>query len=170
MSIPLTDIERLYIKKRLNGKMLTPVRSLPTTVFPTGRGFEVTTAWNELNDRWSLGRHTGQDFACPEGMPVFALTWGRVLFAGEFGGWSSKGDYGLHVVIQEGSKVHDYGVCHLSDILAEAGDFVRPGTLVGLSGRSGNVTGWHTHLEARPAGGGFGSDVDPRLVRKKAAA
>lgn len=166
-SVALTEIEKLYIKKRLNGKLLSPVRSLPTSAFPTGKPFSVTTEWNELDERWSLGRHTGQDFACPENMPVFALTWGRVLFAGEFGGWSSKGDYGIHVVIAEGSKTYDYAVCHMSRRLVEIGQSVRPGTLVGLSGRSGNVTGWHTHLEARPADGGFGTDVDPRVVRRK---
>lgn len=167
MTIQRTKVEELYIKKRLEGKMLWPVRSIRTDAFPVGRPFVVTTKWNERGPLWSLGRHTGQDFAAPEGMPVYSVSWGKVLFAGMFGGWSSKGTYGNHVIIRTGDGKYDYASCHLDKILVHAGKVVRPGTLIGRVGSTGNVSGPHLHLEARPAGGGFGSDVNPRLVRKK---
>ena len=162
-----TRMEKLYIRKRLKGKMLSPVRSIPTEAFPTGRPFHVTTAWNVKGPLWSLKRHTGQDFTCPEGMPVYSVSWGRVVYAGMFGGWSSKGTYGNHIIIRTADGKYDYAACHLDTMRVKTGDRVLPGTLIGYSGSTGHVTGPHVHFEARLAGGGFGHDVDPRRVRRK---
>lgn len=167
-----TLMEDRYIRRRLKGKKLSPVRSLPSGLFKLGRAFRVTTPWNRkspIGQPWSLGRHTGEDYACPEGMPVFAVSWGTVVWAGTSGGWSLSGTYGKHVIVRTRDGRYDYAVCHLSDIRVVLDQKVRPGTLLGLSGATGNVRGAHLHLEARPAGGRFGSDVDPARVRRKAA-
>lgn len=164
-----TRLEQLYIKRRLAGHTLSPVRSLPTRAFPTGRPFKVTTAWNirGSNPPWSLERHTGEDYACPDGMLPVSTAWGTVVWAGTNGGWSSAGSYGLHVIIRTADGKLDAGWCHLSSARVKAGDRVRPGTVLGRTGHSGNVSGSHVHFEARPAEGRFGSDVNPRLVRRK---
>lgn len=164
---PRTLLERRYIKKRLAGKTLSPVRSLPTRWFPTGRPFPVTTLWNARGESWSLGRHTGEDFSCPTGMRAVAVSWGEVIWVGTYGGWSRNGTYGVHVIIRSGDGKHDYAYCHLSMTRVEVGDKIRPGTVIGLTGNTGNSSGPHLHFEARPAGGGFGSDVWPRVVRRK---
>ncbi len=167
-----TKLEALYIKRRLAGKLLSPVRSLKTDAYPLGRPFAVTTKWNlksPIGQPWSLGRHTGEDYACPEGMHVVSVSWGEVIWAGTSGGWSRAGSYGKHVIVRTGDDEFDYAVCHLSAMRVNIGDKVRPGTLLGLSGSTGNVSGPHVHFEARPAGGGFGSDINPRLVRRKSS-
>lgn len=166
-----TPMESRMIRRRLKGKKLSPVRSLPTSVFRLGRAFPVTTPWNKkspIGKPWSLGRHTGEDYACPVGMPVYALTWGKVTWTGMFGGWSSTGTYGNHVIVRTRDGSLDDGFCHLDRIRVKFGDEVRPGTLLGWSGETGNVSGPHLHHEVRPAGGRFGSDVDPMRVRRRA--
>jgi len=50
-------------------------------------------------------------------------------------------------------------------VLVKAGDKITPGMTVGLTGATGHVTGPHSHFEARPAGGRYGSDVHPYLVK-----
>jgi murein DD-endopeptidase MepM/ murein hydrolase activator NlpD len=168
MSIFRTKLERKYIKKRLDGNVLSPVRSLPTKAFPIGRPFAVTTDWNVRgsNPPWSLERHTGEDYACPTGMRAVSTCWGTVVWAGTYGGWSSKGTYGLHVIVRTGDGNWDAMWAHLSSARVRVGDKVRPGTVLGKTGATGNVSGPHVHFEVRPAGGGFGSDVDPRVVRQ----
>lgn len=164
-----TRLEAKYIKKRLAGKTLSPVRSLPTRLFRIGRPFKVTTPWGirGSNPPWSLGRHTGEDYACPEGMNVVATAWGEVIWVGTNGGWSSKGTYGLHVIYRTGDGKWDTGDCHLSSARVRVGQKVRPGTILGKTGSTGNVSGPHDHHEVRPAGGGFGTDVDPMHTRRK---
>ena len=44
---------------------------------------------------------------------------------------------------------------HLSQILVSRGDWVRPGTVIGLAGSSGRSTGPHLHYEIRYKGAPF---------------
>lgn len=160
-----TDLERLYIKRRLDGLLLAPARTYPDARHPLGVPCKMGTPYNAKGDSWSLGRHTGVDFPCAIGSLAVSLSWGRVLWAGQFGGWSRNGTYGKHVVIRTGDGEHDYAECHLDSIHVKVGQKVRPGMILGLTGDTGNTHGAHMHLEARPAGGGFGTDVRPILVR-----
>jgi murein DD-endopeptidase MepM/ murein hydrolase activator NlpD len=170
----------VYIKRqerrRRAGKVIPPC--VGATLL---RPFPVTTAYRKPGplSQWSLGYHTGEDHAAPLGSLVNATSWGTVvctalwirpgvmgLCEGPVTQWGDS--YGTHVVIRMADGSHDYGVCHLSRILVRAGQEVRPGQtlgLVGHSGGSGNF-GPHLHLEARLAGGRFGSDVNPVLVKQ----
>lgn len=167
-----TLLERRYIRRRLARKWLSPVRTPPTRTRPLGSGYNVTTPYGKRGPMWALGYHTGEDYAVPAGSHAVAVTWGRVIWVGERGGWSgvpAAGQpwaYGLHVIIRTGSGRHDYAYCHLSQARVKVGDKVRPGTLIGLTGATGNVTGPHLHFEARTAAGRYGSDVPPRKVRR----
>lgn len=168
-----TPLERRYIRRRRKGKMLSPVRTAPTAANPLGEPIKVSTPYRALDkDLWALGYHTGSDFACAVGSLAVATSWGRVVWAGERGGWSAPPRpgkpwaYGIHVIIRTGNGKHDYAYCHLSHATVQAGDRVRPGTVIGFTGNTGNTTGAHCHFEARPAGGRYGSDVAPRLVRR----
>ncbi len=86
-------------------------------------------------------RHTGMDFACPPGNPIYATGDGTVIKVAHEG----KG-YGNHVEIDHGfGYVTRYA--HMSRIDVEEGQKLLRGDFIGLSGRSGRVTGPHLHYE-----------------------
>jgi murein DD-endopeptidase MepM/ murein hydrolase activator NlpD len=152
-------------RRRRLGKVVAPVVDADTL-----RPYPVTFPYGVPTSHSLLGRHAGEDHACPVGSLVLATSWGTVEFAsGREGGsvpsWGSA--YGLHVVIRTGTGHYDYGLCHLSRVAVLPGTRVRPGQVIGYSGATGNVTGPHVHLEARPAGGRFGSDVHPITVKRR---
>ncbi len=86
-------------------------------------------------------RHTGMDFACPPGNPVYATGDGVVVKVAH----EHKG-YGNHIEID-----HGFGYmtryAHLSTTEVEVGQHVSRGDFIGLSGRSGRITGPHLHYE-----------------------
>ncbi|MFH8801148.1 M23 family metallopeptidase [Streptomyces sp. NPDC017936] len=122
-------------------------------------GSYVSTSYRSGGSLWSSGSHTGIDFHASSGTPVHAVGLGTVVEAG----WG--GAYGNQVVI----RMHDgtytqYG--HLSSISVSVGQEVAPGTRIGLSGATGNVTGPHLHFEARTSAE-YGSDIDPVAYLRK---
>ena len=87
--------------------------------------------------------HPGLDLAAGPGTPVHAAAIGRVVFAGP-----TTGGYGNLVIVQHAHGVTTmYG--HLSRILAEPGELVTVGSLLGLVGATGEATGPHLHFEFR---------------------
>ena len=85
--------------------------------------------------------HTGMDFACPPGNPIYATGDGVVTKVAHEG----KG-YGNHVEIS-----HGFGYmtryAHMREIWVEEGDTLHRGDCIGESGRSGRITGPHLHYE-----------------------
>ena len=159
-----TELERHYIRRRLVGKVLNPVRTPATPASALGTGYRVSTPYGKRGSLWKRGYHTGEDFACPTGSRAVAVSWGKVVHVGTVGGWGDA--YGIHVVIRTGLGRYDYAYCHLSRADVRVGQKVRPGMVIGLTGATGNVTGPHLHFEARKAGGRYGDDVTPRKVRR----
>jgi murein DD-endopeptidase MepM/ murein hydrolase activator NlpD len=96
------------------------------------------------------GLHRGVDIRVPDGTEIRAMSRGRVRFAGTMGG------YGNVVWLDHpGGVITVYG--HLSTIRVRTGEPVRGRQVIGLSGRSGNVTGPHLHFEIWR----HGREVDP---------
>ncbi|MFN9400321.1 MAG: M23 family metallopeptidase [Dolichospermum sp.] len=86
--------------------------------------------------------HTGTDLGAPTGTPILAAAKGQV----ETANWVSG--YGLTVIINHASAQQTlYG--HMSEILVQPGQWVEPGTVLGLVGNTGNSTGPHLHFEVR---------------------
>lgn len=94
--------------------------------------------------------HTALDLAVPVGTPVHSTETGRVVHAG----WNDEG-YGNLVIVENGPYRTYYA--HLNDINVQVGDQVSAGTVVGLSGSTGNSTGPHLHYEVRLNG----TAIDP---------
>jgi murein DD-endopeptidase MepM/ murein hydrolase activator NlpD len=159
--IPRTRLEARMIRRRLRGLNVSPCRLAPTPAVPLGRAVEISTRYRATGPSWSLGYHTGEDYAAPVGSLAVAPSWGRVIAVGTTS-WGAA--YGTMVVVRAGA--FDYAFCHLSSVTVAVGDRVRPGTVVGRVGITGNTTGPHLHFEARPNGGRFGSDVHPARIRK----
>ena len=97
-----------------------------------------------------LDLHRGVDIDVPDGTEVRAMVRGRVRFAGHMAG------YGRVVWLDHpGALLTVYA--HLSAIHVAAGEEVRNGQVIGLSGHSGDVTGPHLHFEVWR----HGREVDP---------
>lgn len=93
-------------------------------------------------------QHRGIDFAGKIGTELYAVAPGRVVSAGERVG------YGTTVEIDHGLGFTTL-YAHLSKVLVSRGDWVRPGTVIGLGGSSGRSTGPHLHYEIRYKGTPF---------------
>ena len=112
--------------------------------------------------RW--GRmHKGIDFAPPDG----ARGWycglnvnAKVSFVGQGPG------YGNFVIIQVGNIDLLFG--HLSQISPgiRVGAKYTAGQPIGEVGSTGTSTATHLHFEARPAGGGYGTGINPEAYVK----
>jgi murein DD-endopeptidase MepM/ murein hydrolase activator NlpD len=97
---------------------------------------------------WTGGRaHSGIDLANPQGGFVYAAGNGRVVFAGQRGG------YGNMIEIDHGVDVRTlYG--HLAEINPRvlSGSWVEGGRAIGRMGRTGNASGVHLHYEVTVGG------------------
>ncbi len=84
--------------------------------------------------------HSGVDFGASHGAPIYAVTDGRIAYAGR------KGGYGNFVQVNHsGGLATGYG--HMSRIAARAGQMVRRGQIIGYVGSTGLSTGPHLHYE-----------------------
>ena len=115
-----------------HGNFAAPVPFSPTDSFGTRRTFNGTLA----------SIHKGTDFHASTGTPVYAANDGVVLIA--------------QPMFYEGNFVLlDHGLAfmtmymHFSRIDVHAGDHIRKGQQLGLSGATGRVTGPHLHFAAR---------------------
>ncbi len=101
--------------------------------------------------------HTGVDLQAPRGTPVHVTADGVVVSAG----WS--GSYGKLVVVDHGNGLETY-YAHLSQLMVMAGQELRRGQVLGLSGGTGRATGPHLHYEVRLGG----TPVNPYKFMSKA--
>lgn len=111
--------------------------SVGSKTVPSGRPVE--------GGRISQGSHAGHtalDIAIPVGTPVKTTMDGKVVHAG----WNNQG-YGNLVIVENGEYRTYYA--HLSSIPVAVGNDVAAGTVIGLSGNTGNSTGPHLHYEIR---------------------
>jgi murein DD-endopeptidase MepM/ murein hydrolase activator NlpD len=133
-----------------------PNCSSGTWTSPLGDAHYVLTAgFGECGTHWA-DCHTGQDFAVPTGTRVVAVGAGVVTFAG----WDGPYGNAVHVLHAGGTATW---YAHLSQIRAYGSSHVRPGTLLGLSGATGNTTGPHLHFEVRVGASRTdpGTPIDP---------
>jgi len=84
--------------------------------------------------------HAGVDFAASTGTPIYAVTDGRVTFAGRNNG------HGKFVKLDHiGSLATSYS--HMSRIAVSAGQRVKRGQVIGYVGSTGLSTGPHLHYQ-----------------------
>ncbi|KUO08152.1 M23 family metallopeptidase [Streptomyces sp. DSM 15324] len=102
--------------------------------------------------------HSGQDFAVPSGTKVVAAHGGTVVKAGGNGAGDGPA-YGNAIVIKHGNGTYSQ-YAHLSHIDVKAGQIVKTGQRIALSGNTGNSSGPHLHFEIRKTAN-YGSAIDP---------
>lgn len=97
---------------------------------------------NLENEPEDLQNHKGIDIASAFGSNVFCTAKGKVIFAGQ------KGGYGNCIIVEHGNGLATlYG--HLSKIMVIANQEIKPGEIIAKSGNSGRSTGPHLHYEVR---------------------
>lgn len=150
------DLDRQLDEKYLklaNDLELWAGLSRLNTILPTGapvKTMRITSNYGMRKDPFTgkQKQHRGIDFAGKIGTELLAVAPGRVVSAGERVG------YGTTVEIDHGLGFTTL-YAHLSHINVSRGDWVRPGTVVGLGGSSGRSTGPHLHYEIRYKGSPF---------------
>ncbi|MBR1930933.1 MAG: M23 family metallopeptidase [Lachnospiraceae bacterium] len=90
--------------------------------------------------RGASSYHKGVDWATPTGTAVYASCGGVV----EKAGWGSGYGYVIYINHEDGRQTR-YG--HLSKVLVKAGQSVKQGDKIALSGSTGVSTGPHLHFE-----------------------
>jgi murein DD-endopeptidase MepM/ murein hydrolase activator NlpD len=122
---------RVTQKKYWKGPFRFPIKSVVTSPFGTKRVFN-----GEMKSF-----HTGLDLRAKVGTPIRAAAGGVVVLA--------------HSLFFTGNTVlidHGYGVltlyAHMSRIRVKKGQLVKPGQFLGLSGKTGRVSGPHLHWQA----------------------
>lgn len=91
------------------------------------------------------GQHLGTDFRAAIGDKVPAANAGKIVFAGDlfYTGWTVIIDHGLDIFTVYG---------HLSKTLVSAGDVVKRGDIIALSGNTGRTSGPHLHWGVKVQG------------------
>jgi murein DD-endopeptidase MepM/ murein hydrolase activator NlpD len=112
----------------------------PATPLPEGKGFGTKWIFNGKPD--SSEDHSGVDYALGPGTPVFAVADGTVVVAEDlfFTGKAVFVDHGDGLIGM---------YFHLSEIKVQAGQDVKKGETLGLTGSTGRVSGPHLHLGIR---------------------
>jgi murein DD-endopeptidase MepM/ murein hydrolase activator NlpD len=119
--------------------------------------YKLSASFAQAGNLWS-STHSGQDFAVASGTRVVAAHGGTVVKAGGNGAGDGPA-YGNAVVIKHGNGTYSQ-YAHLSRVDVKAGQVVKTGQRIALSGNTGNSSGPHLHFEIRTTAN-YGTAVDP---------
>ncbi|MEZ3177212.1 M23 family metallopeptidase [Streptomyces pimonensis] len=133
-------------KKATTASWVSPVKS-----------YALSASFAQNGGMWA-SKHSGQDYAVPTGTAVLAAHGGTVVKAGPNGAGDGPA-YGNAVVINHGDGTYSQ-YAHLSQVNVKAGQIVKTGQKIALSGNTGNSSGPHLHFEIRTTPN-YGSAMDP---------
>lgn len=125
----------------------SPSEFLFTQAFMPPLNNHVTSVYGNrrVYNKEKKGQHLGIDYRAAIGDKVPAANAGKIAFAGDlfFTGWTVIIDHGLDIFTVYG---------HLSKTLVKAGDIVKRGDLIALSGNTGRTSGPHLHWGTKVQG------------------
>ncbi|MCL2677908.1 MAG: peptidoglycan DD-metalloendopeptidase family protein [Clostridiales bacterium] len=99
--------------------------------------------------------HTGVDLRAYQGTKILAAQAGMVIVV------SYSSAYGNYIIIDHGGGISTF-YAHLTSAAVKAGEQVKKGEYIGMSGMTGLATGYHLHFEVRVNG----NYVDPMSYLK----
>jgi len=108
-------------------------------IWPVSTNSRIT---SRIGKRWNT-LHSGVDIACSKGSVVVAAADGLVISARD------SGNFGLSVEIQHDINNIQTMYAHNSRLLIKAGEKVKKGQIIALSGNTGHSTGPHLHFEVK---------------------
>jgi murein DD-endopeptidase MepM/ murein hydrolase activator NlpD len=150
------QLERIVAERKIIDQALANVRGVDVTAVqmtaPVGGRRSSSFGLRRFFNDQPRSPHKGMDIAAVAGTPVVAPLSGMVTERGDF--------YfnGNTVIIDHGQGLISL-YCHLSEILAEPGQDIPAGTVLGKVGATGRVTGAHLHFATYMNG----TAVDPAL-------
>ena len=93
-----------------------------------------------ISGEWKF--HTGVDLGYAEGTPIPALFDGIVIQSGNY-----ADGFGNQVLLYHPAYDTYTRYAHMSDVYVSVNRYITQGTVIGLVGATGYVTGAHLHLE-----------------------
>jgi murein DD-endopeptidase MepM/ murein hydrolase activator NlpD len=118
-------------------------------VYPVDvKKYPVNCAYGVKGKHWSGGIHKGVDQACPVGTTVKSPVDGVVVGVGVVWG-QAFGRKQVTIEFVSGEKTYVVILAHMSAESVEVGQKVKAGDIIGKSGKDGNVTGPHVHMEVQ---------------------
>ena len=122
------------------------------------KGHPINCKFGVKGKMWSSGRHEGIDIACPVGTEIVAPVDAKVEKVGQVWG-AAFGHNNVLLKVEGGYLLF----AHCSKALVKAGDKVKAGQAIAKSGKDGNVTGPHLHMEYQKGPGWVkGGGMDPQ--------
>lgn len=114
---------------------MPPMPTAMTSVYGTKRVY----------NKQKKGQHLGIDYRAAVGDNVPAANAGKVVFSGDlfYTGWTVIIDHGMDIFTVYG---------HLQKTVVSAGQIVKRGELIGLSGNTGRTSGPHLHWGTKVQG------------------
>jgi len=97
--------------------------------------------------------NNGVDLGAPSGTPIHAAAAGTVIISKGDAAWN--GGYGSYVVISHSNGSQTL-YAHMVKDIAQVGESVSAGEVIGYVGETGEATGNHLHFEVRNAKNPFG--------------
>lgn len=136
------EILKEEITKEAVAKVVERGTKIPPTYIRPISGGRQTSGFGRRNapTKGASTYHKGVDWAVPTGTSVYASCGGTVAKAG----WGSGYGYVVYIDHEDGRQTR-YG--HLSKVLVKAGQSVKQGERIALSGNTGVSTGPHLHFE-----------------------
>lgn len=132
----LVDPMLLFDREQANAQTTLPADPA-VYVWPVA-GYGVSTKFAFNTNEGTM--HRGVDIAAPQGTDIVAVRDGTVM------GMEIPWSYGNAVQIDHGDGTVSL-YAHCSDLLVQAGEYVRAGQVIAHVGSTGNVTGCCCHLE-----------------------
>ena len=140
----ISDASRISVGQRLIIPNVTGARSsIIDFIWPVrGRiaspyGVRTSSGWREF--------HSGIDISAPIGTNIVAAESGRVSYVGYMRGYGN-------VIILSHDRGYSTVYAHNSVNLVKKGQYVKKGSVIAKTGRTGNATGPHLHFEIRSGG------------------
>jgi murein DD-endopeptidase MepM/ murein hydrolase activator NlpD len=148
-------LAKVWARREGPAKFTLPLGA-PVTPLPEAKGFGSTWIFNGKADSSEV--HSGVDYAVGPGTPVAAIADGTVVVAADlfFTGKAVFIDHGDGLIGM---------YFHLSELKVQAGQDVKKGEILGLSGATGRVSGPHLHLGIR----WHDARIDPQPLLKDPA-